>query len=74
MILKYGLVKAILVAVIFGVILGVILGVTKTEMPIWRNAILAPFLVIIPIVLCVLSIYALILLIKALKKYIDKNS
>jgi len=39
MILKYGLVKAILVAVIFGVILGVILGVTKTEMPIWGNAI-----------------------------------
>ena len=44
MILKYGLVKAILVAVIFGVILGVILGVTKTEMPIWGYAILGGIL------------------------------
>jgi|UPI00030B4DF9 hypothetical protein len=35
---------------------------------------LAPLLFIIPILLRVLSIYALILLIKALKIYIDKNS
>ena len=35
---------------------------------------LAPFLVIIPIALSALSIYALILLIKALKIYINNNS
>jgi hypothetical protein len=35
---------------------------------------LASFFVIIPIVLSGLSIYALILLIKALKTYINKNS
>jgi hypothetical protein len=35
---------------------------------------LTPFLFIIPIVLSVLSIYALILLIKALKIYINNNS
>lgn len=36
--------------------------------------ILTPFLFIMPILLSALGIYALILLIKALKKYIDKNS
>jgi len=43
------------------------------SMPFWEQF-LAPFLFIIPILLRVLSIYALILLIKALKIYIDKNS
>ncbi|MBC2459066.1 hypothetical protein [Clostridium beijerinckii] len=44
MILKHGLVKAMLVAIMFGVISGVILGVTKTEMPIWGYAILGGIL------------------------------